>query len=84
MAIGLHEFYSSFCDFKQKLIERTLLKDKSDDYRALAMDQLIRPVIALLCLCGAATIIFIAEILLFKWKRFRNRRMTAPQSTNFI
>lgn len=68
MANGLHQFYASYCDFKQKLIERAYLKQNDDDFQALTAQQLVRPLIFLCCLCGVATFIFIGEIVAFQWK----------------
>lgn len=82
MANGLHQFYMTFCDFKQKLIERTHSylqsdDDDDDDDQALTMKQLKRPLILLLGMCAITVLVFIAEIVVYKWNnRRRNRSRT--------
>lgn len=67
---GLHQFYTSFTDFKRKLTERhDVIKpdEDGDDVQAMTLEQLRRPMILTLCLCGVAAVILIVEILVVKW-----------------
>lgn len=83
MENGLHEFYTSLASFKMKLILRIYSMVEHEDFRALSVEQLKRPLILLFCLSAAAMIIFIAEIIISKWKSgnqrpIRTRRSRSP------
>lgn len=71
---GIHKFYLSLAIFKQKLIDRAYLEQIDDDFQALTVEQLKRPMILLFYLWGMATIIFIAEMTIFKWIYCNRRR----------
>lgn len=68
MESGLHQLYTSMTDFKQKLVDRVYAIVESEDFRALTMEQLKRPLILLFCLWGVALIVFIAETIASKWE----------------
>lgn len=76
MESGLFKFYSSFVEFKEKFSQQMLMNHDDDDFKALTMQQLKRPTIFFLTLCGFAIIIFILEIIISSWenRRGENRR----------
>lgn len=76
MQNGLHQFYTNFADFKQKFLVREYLSEKDDDLQALTAEQLKRPMILMSCLFGVAIVIWMAEIIIFRWK---NRRTHGQQ-----
>lgn len=74
MENGLNQFFSAFTEFKRKLVARANLNiADEDDFQALSIDQLKKPVILMVGFCGIAVIIFIVEVIIFKVKQ-RNRR----------
>lgn len=73
MESGLNHFYVSLTRFRRNFLERSFLDEEYDDFHALTIDQLRRPMILVLCLWMVALIIFIIEILIIKY-RSRNRR----------
>lgn len=79
MEYGFHQFYTSIATFKQKLVDRVFLDQDDDDLYALTMAQLSRPLVFLLLLCGLASIVFVAEIINFKWRNLRNQRAITPR-----
>lgn len=67
MENGLSQFFSSFTAIKRKLIERATLGTVNDnEFQALSVEQLKRPMILLFGICAAATILLIAEIIIFR------------------
>lgn len=68
MENGMHQFYTSFTNFLRKLFARQFARSDDDDSQALTMSQLKRPMIFIFGLWGVAIIVFIAEIIIFKWK----------------
>lgn len=71
---GLHEFYLSLAIFKQKLIDRAYSEQVDDDFKALTVEQLRRPMKHLFYLWGMVMIVFITEYIISKWKH-RNRHI---------
>lgn len=76
MSSGLHQFYISFAEYKQKLTERVKsAQDEDDDFRALTMDQFRRPMLFIFGLWSVAVAIFIMEHIISKWKHWRGCRI---------
>lgn len=74
MQSGLHRFYTSLADYDRKLSREEYLsakKDDEDDLQALTMEQFKRPLMLLLSLCAIVVVIFIGEILVFKWNNWQ-------------
>lgn len=75
---GFYQFSESISEFKHKwkagVIDRTVENDNNvdDDLQSITMEQMKKPIIILLCLSAIAIIIFVAEILTFKWLKWRN------------
>lgn len=74
---GLQKFFISMADFiLTSELQRTLKQDHvvADDdvidLVALKFKQLKRPIMVILCLLGAATLLLIAEIIVFKWNNW--------------
>lgn len=69
MENGLYRFYASLNAFRRKLIYRnsTPIEDDFSD-RALAMEQLIRPMMFVFYLWGLSVIAFVAELIVSKWR----------------
>lgn len=74
MESGLIQLYKSLATFKQKLIDRAFTIANVDNFRALTMEQLERPLILLSCIWVAAIIVFIVEVIIFKWKVYSRGR----------
>lgn len=73
MANGLYRFYDSFAIFTQKCIEADSNDgDDDDDDRALKMEQLRRPMMLVFGLWAVAVVLFVAEVIVKKWKSRRN------------
>lgn len=74
---GFYQFYHSFMDFKMKWIGQSFsrptgrIRDEID-LESITIEQLRKPMIIVLYLNGMATIIFVAEFLVFKWLKWRN------------
>lgn len=76
MSSGLYQFYISFAEYKQKLAERVKsAQDEDDNFRALTMDQLKRPMLFIFGLWSLAVVIFIMEHIISKWKHWRGCRI---------
>lgn len=76
MQSGLYRFYTSLADYDRKIIEEEYLAankddEDEDDLQALTIEQLKRPLMLLLSLCGIVMVIFIGEILVFKWNNWQ-------------
>lgn len=71
MENGLFKFYTSLASFKQKFIERN--SQHENDFQALSMNELKRPMKLLLGLCAFATFIFLFEFAISKWRNWRNQ-----------
>lgn len=69
---GLYQFYLSLAAFKQKFVDRAYLDEDEDDFQALTMGQLKRPMILLFCLWAVAMTLFMAEVIISKWKNQRD------------
>lgn len=70
MENGVHNFYTSIVAFKSKIFQRIHYAQlPNDDMQALTAKQLIRPMILVFSLWGMAVILFIVEIIIFKWKK---------------
>lgn len=74
MESGLIHLYRSLATFKQKLVDRAFTIANVDNFRALTMEQLNRPLVLLFCLWGAAMIVFVIETIIFKWKVYNRGR----------
>lgn len=46
--------------------------NSEEDDQALTMEQLKRPMILIVCLWGMSIMIWIAEIIIYRWKNRRN------------
>lgn len=86
MENGLYKFYASKAEFSLKLLMRRNdinlglygdNHDDDDDFHPLTMQQMLRVMFILLSLQGIAILIFIGEILIFKWRERRLRKHTA-------
>lgn len=70
---GLLKFYTSFTLFKRQFIDRAyVVFNSEEDDQALTMEQLKRPMILIVCLWGMSIMIWIAEIIIYRWKNRRN------------
>lgn len=69
---GFYQFYHSISDFSQKWVFGKFDKDEVD-LQSITIEQLRRPIMIILLLNGIASILFVAEILIFKWLKWRNR-----------
>lgn len=66
---GLHEFYKSYAFLKEKYMQRAFMNQtEDDDMQALTVEQIKRPLFLVFCLFGIATTVFIAELVIVKWK----------------
>lgn len=71
---GLHRFYTSSAEYDQNLAEKGYFNDEmheQDDLQALTLEQFNRPLIFFLWLWGIVVVIFIGEILVYKWMNWR-------------
>lgn len=71
---GLHQFYLSFADYKQKLSERTRVDQEVDDFQDLTTSQLKRPLIIIFFFWSLAMLTFLIENIILKVNN-RNRRV---------
>lgn len=76
---GFYQFYQSFSRFKYKnIVEKVKQLTGNDEdeieLEPIMLEQLKKPIIIYACLNGIATIIFIVEILLFKWLKWRDSK----------
>lgn len=76
---GFYGFYQDIMDFKLKHLIGRLAQVKGMigdgvDLQSITIEQLRKPVVIVLCLNGIATIVFVIEILVFKWLKWRNRK----------
>ena len=76
---GFNEFFQSFHEYKRKwLIGRVYLKigvDKDEiDLEPITFEQMKKPMLIFLSLNAIALFIFFAEILIFRWLKWRNRK----------
>lgn len=69
MENGLYQFFVRISDFKRKFILRDDSSDDDDDTEVLTIQQLKRPMILVFCLWSAAIFIFIAEIIVSKYRQ---------------
>lgn len=72
---GFGKFYDSISDFNRQLYVsfRRGYKEKDDDLLLpITIEQIWPVIIIVLSLNGIATIIFVAEILYYKWRNWRN------------
>lgn len=80
---GFYQFYQSIADFakkkwSQKFYMSSRNSNNEDDlFQAIAVEQFKKPISIVLYLNGIATIIFIAEIFIFKWLKWRNCMQTS-------
>lgn len=75
-----YQFYHSLLEFKLKrFIEKfnRLMRINRDkiDLEPIVIEQFEKPIISFLYLNGIAAIVFIAEILVFKWLNWRNCKL---------
>lgn len=82
---GFYQFYQSLVDFQQNwmVVEVGMITHK-DNYEVnlepITIEQLKKPIIIALCLNGIATILFVAEICVYKWLQWRNRKLLTDQA----
>lgn len=75
---GFYQFYHSIMEFKQKYIGQKFSRaigtneNEINDLRPIIIEQLRKPIIIALGLNAIAVIIFVAEILVFKWLQWRD------------
>lgn len=63
----------------------TTRKDKYEvNLEPITIEQLRKPIIIVLCLNGIAGILFIAEIVVFKWLEWRKRKQLTIDNAAFI
>lgn len=72
MESGLHHFYRTFAEFRSKFSQRPNEHQDTDDILVLEIDQMIRPMKIIFCLWGLATVLFITEVIVHKWNKWRN------------
>lgn len=70
MESGFYQFYISLADFMEKFVQRAEEMYLDDDFQALSMDQLRRPMIIFISLYAMAIIVFILEIIVVKLKAY--------------
>lgn len=70
---GLYAFYMSLNSFKQQYMERIYLSETDDEFRALTVEQLKRPMLLVFALWTVAVIVLIVEHIISKWNNWRNR-----------
>lgn len=74
---GFYQFFESYFEFLEHRFANVIMKmDDSDDLQTITIEQMKKPIVIFLCLNGLAAIIFIAEILIFRWLKWRNRKRT--------
>lgn len=72
---GFYQFYQSWMEFERKFLSRSAgIFDVEFELKPITIEQLRKPSIIVLCLNGLAVVIFVAEILVFKWLKSRNRK----------
>lgn len=72
MENGLHQFYPSMNEFRQKFVDREYLMEEQDSFKALAMKQLKTPMILIFGLWAAAVIVLIGDRIISKWIEWYN------------
>lgn len=85
---GFYQFYHSLSVFERKwLIGRAYVNigiDKNEiNLESITIEQMNKPIMIALCLNVAATIVFIAEILVFKWLKWRNCKFPSNLKLNW-
>lgn len=71
---GLYQFYNSFAEFSYKsYISHNNPQSNDGEIPPITMQQFKRMMLFILCLNGSATVVFLAEILIFMWMDWRNR-----------
>lgn len=73
MENGFYRFYISIASFTQQLIEREYLEQNEEEFQALTVDQLKRPLMLLFALFGVSVIVFIIEHIISKWNSYVRR-----------
>lgn len=78
---GFNQFYTSFVDYKEMIdFNKVFLgletnnendDDDDDDLKSITIEQFKIPIIIVICLNALPTIIYVAEILVFKWLNWR-------------
>lgn len=81
MEHGFYQFYLSLAEFKEKFVQRVEQMHLDDDFSALSMDQLQRPLKILFCLWGLAAVILVLEIIVSKWKHHNRIHRAQPDET---
>lgn len=73
---GMQEFGESRQSFSNSRIIQHLLGDEeeNDDLQPMIIEQLIRVIALALFLFGSATAVFIGEIIVFRWKKWLDRK----------
>lgn len=66
MESGLFQFYTSIANYKRKLFDQKHMIEADNSFRAFTMAQFKKPIVLILNLLVAATIILITEISIFK------------------
>lgn len=74
---GFDKFYYSVAEAYMKRVTNEyeisfLLEEEDDQLQSIAIEQIWPVIYIVLSLNGIATIIFVAEILHYKWKNWRN------------
>lgn len=70
MEYGFHRFYLSFAAYKEKLSDRLRPSSDDDDFRPLTIEQLKRPLVVILYIMMMSAVIFVAEVVISKCKKF--------------
>lgn len=86
---GFDQFYQHILEFQQKwLFAKDGMTTRKDKYEVnlepITIEQLRKPIIIVLCLNGIAGILFIAEIVVFKWLEWRKRKQLTIDNAAFI
>lgn len=74
---GFFQFYQSLLEFQQKWrMAKYGLTSRKENYEVdlepITIEQLRKPIIIVLCLNAVAIAVLVAEILVFKWLKWRN------------
>lgn len=72
---GLYRFYTSFADYKFKLRRRIHSSEDDENFQALTIQQLRRPMVLIFGLWTLSIVVFIAEHIFHKWQNWRSCRV---------
>lgn len=94
MSSGLYEFYTSYAEFKRRIMKpwcvgpcpRHTHDSDDDDLQVLTMEQLRRPMMLIFGLWALAAVIFVIEYIISKvnnWRSCRIRKLVPKRDSTF-